>query len=77
MAQLKRIPINKMKPYDIAYIPTRNDEIIMRTASTTKFEVMSLSKQRPNRCWTELSAGLEVTLLPMDEVRLTIEEIPK
>ena len=77
MAQLKRIPINKMKPYDIAYIPTRNDEIVMRTASTTKFEVMSLSVQVPDSCLSTHSAGLEVILLPRDEVRLTIEEIPK
>ena len=77
MAQLKRIPINQMKPYEVAYIPSRDDEIVMRTASLYKFEVMSLSIQIPDRCWTNTEVGLEVVLLPLNEFRLTVEEIQK
>lgn len=48
------IPISEMKPLDVGRV--RNGlwegEIVMRTASEHKFEVMVLSNPHEDRCWT-------------------------
>ena len=70
------ITMADMKPLDIGVIVSGDDEymgqIVMRTASTARFEVMRLSNPKPNRCWT-YGATVRVRLLcPGDEVTLTV-----
>jgi len=57
--------MNKMKPLDIGIIigGIYDGEIVMRTASCNKNEIMSLSEPGKDRCWDE-KAGHKVKLLP-------------
>ena len=63
----KIIAMWDMKPLQIGRIVEtgfeHNGEFVMRTASTDKFEIMSLSKPKENGCWT-YSCEFEVELLP-------------
>jgi len=59
------IEMGEMKPYDIGRIigGVYNNEIVMRTASLNRFEVMSLSKPENDRCWPDKNS-LKVALFP-------------
>lgn len=67
MKDLEPCEISKIVEYTNGYY----GEIVMRTADTKGFEVMSLSKPGKNRCWTcpvhilvkRLKEGAEVTLV--------------
>lgn len=70
-----------MKPYDIGVIvsskyPRYNGVIVIRAASLDKKEVMNLSRQEADFCWTDFDriSDLQVRLLPAGiELKITIE----
>jgi hypothetical protein len=61
------IEMRDMKPCQIGIIEDSeygdSDEIVMRTAETNKFEVMSLSNPNEDNCWTG-NPTIKVRLLP-------------
>lgn len=61
-----------MKPLEVAEIIGQHykGEIVMRTASLGMFEVMSLSRSGPNRCWTSKNIDLKVRII--EDVKLTV-----
>ena len=72
--RLKRIPMNQLKPCQLARIQDSDShgEIVMRTSSVAKFEVMSLSKPEPDRCWTNETVNIPVVpFLPGESITLT------
>ena len=73
------IPMNEMEPGDIGIIVKESidcslydREIVLRTASMRKFEVMRLSNMKPDLCWTYKDVTLRVKLLEKGE-RITLE----
>ena len=69
------ILMDDMKPLQIGTIVNGpscyNGDIVMRTASTDKFEVMDLTVPGEDGCWTSFT-DLEVKLLPIGQ-KVTIE----
>ncbi len=60
------VKMSQMKPYDVAIIKTPGNyygEVIMRTANTSNFEVMSLSYPRPDRYWDISSSHIYDVLI--------------
>lgn len=58
--------ITEMKPLEVGRIISKNsykDAIVMRTASSEKFEVMNLSEPGLDACWIT-DSDYEVELLP-------------
>jgi len=64
----RTIDIEEMKPCDIGMIienTTHKGTIVMRTASTGKFEVMELyPNPGMDQCWTSRIIGHKVQLMP-------------
>lgn len=74
--QKRIIPMEDMKPLQVGRIYDKdcteyNGHFVMRTASTSKFEVMSLSHPGADTCWSG-SPTLLVELLPPGE-KITLE----
>lgn len=67
------VPMRDMKPLEIGVIQGRDTglegRVVMRTASTSKFEVFDLSKFKPDCCWT-IKFGDLYTKGPSIPVRL-------
>ena len=73
--------MKNMKPLQIAKIVDENSpghfgNIVMRTASTLKFEVMRIwPDPDENACWTDTSCDLEVKPLPSGiKIILTVKK---
>jgi hypothetical protein len=73
------IGIGELKPCEIAVIVDRScdyfGEIVMRTSSDSKFEVMSLSKPGENKCWTYPSIQAKIMVKKLkkgDEITLVV-----
>ena len=67
------IVMNDMEPLEVGIVQNgyyKND-VVMRTANNTSFEVMNLSKPHVDSCWDNNST-LPVKLLPKGE-KITIE----
>ena len=69
--------MSEMKPGEIGIILNSKSmyegQIVLRTASTTKFEVMTLSDLGADSCWTYEDCPIKVRLLePGETVTLTI-----
>lgn len=51
------IPMRDMEPFDIGIVDEEynraHGNIVMRTASISKFEVIDLSNRRPDGCWLQ------------------------
>ena len=68
-----------MKPLQVGRIvcngnDMRNNHLVMRTASTEKFEVIDLSEYREGACWTNPGVDHDVKLLrPDEEVTITLK----
>ena len=68
-----------MKPLQVGRIvcngnDMRNNHLVMRTASTEKFEVIDLSEYEEDACWTDPEASYNVKLLaPDEEVTITLK----
>lgn len=70
----KTIPMPEMKPLQIGRIKSGEEcleDIVMRTASLDKFEVMDLSCPGKDSCW-ESPNSIDVELLPVGS-RITLE----
>ncbi len=52
--------MSKMEPLEVGI--TKDNEIVMRTASVDQFEVMNLSNPGAGRCWTGTSSRLVAKL---------------
>jgi hypothetical protein len=64
----KLIPMNELKPLEFA-IATEGyckGHIVMRTASTNKFEVINISRFEENICWTDGDVDLLVQRINVD-----------
>lgn len=68
----QRVDMCEMKPGQVGVIVDKKylGEIVMRTLSDKSFEVMSLSKFEPLRCWIDRYNDLQVELL---EEPLTVQ----
>ena len=64
--------MGEMRPLEIGIIhskelhPDYDGFIVMRTASTEKFEVMSLTNMQDSFCWTNDDCPLEVEIIAID-----------
>lgn len=70
------IPMSEIKPLDIGIVVQEGDYnnfVVLRTASTSKFEVMSLTAPRPDFCWTTNSPLLVRLLEPGESITLVVE----
>lgn len=70
----KIVEMLDMKPLQIdTYDDGSKVMYVMRTASTSKFEVMDLSDPGADLCWTNVSRGCEVRLLaPGEKIMLEL-----
>lgn len=70
------ISMNKMKPMQLGEIMEGHDAgtIVLRTASTSKVEVMDLSNPSECECWTDILPTVKVRLLPPG-TKITLEVI--
>ena len=69
MAELKPCQLAIVVEYESDYI----GDIVMRTASVDKFEVMILSDAKRGHCWT-VQCNIKVKLLPKG-TKLTLEVV--
>lgn len=66
---IKVIPMKDMKPLQVGVVVEHGDyegDIVMRTYSSFKFEVMDLTSPRTDMCWTDGST-VKVRLLGLGE----------
>lgn len=75
----RRIPMSEMQPGDVGFIVISSSKIhtkgnlVMRTLSTHKFEVMDLTQGKADKCWINEETLLTVELLkPGEEVHITL-----
>ena len=73
------IPMSEMKPLDIGRIihslyDKYEGKLVMRTASTTYFEVMDLANPGEDQCWSGGQSDIKVQLLNPGE-KITLEVV--
>jgi len=65
------IEMHEMRPLQVGIIVQASHsyygDIVMRTASQSKFEVMNLTSPRSNNCWMGYSCSIKVRLLAKNE----------
>ena len=69
------VKMSKMKPYDVAVIKTPGSyygEVVMRTASLNKFEVMNLSNPEDDSCWDIEAANIHEVLI-MENAEINVK----
>lgn len=60
------IKMRDMQPLEVATLESDPEIMVMRTASSIRFEVINLSKHSIDGCWTTPN-NLKVVLLPKGE----------
>lgn len=69
-------PIGQMQPLEVCVVVgsySYKNTIVMRTASTIKFEVINLSKLGHDRCWTNEDCSLQVKPFEGKSITLNFE----
>lgn len=66
--------LSDMKPWEVGEIVSvhNHGDIVMRTASVDRFEVMNLSKAAVDCCWTSRSSTLKVRIIEGAKLTLHI-----
>jgi len=74
----KTVPMKNMKPCDIGIIKDSvgyyDGHVVMRTASTSQFEVMNLTSPGQDKCWTDEPDIAVELLAPGTEIVLRVTE---
>lgn len=65
-------PMSEMEPLEVCVVVGRTEHIVMRTASTEKFEVMNLTDLKASNCWIHKDCQIKVKPYTGKEITLKL-----